>query len=230
MHSVSKSYSIRIVKGKLPKESFSTYIQPAFFDSDHTAETYYKLSHPSFIECVDRYTAHHELKVNKIGRANGKLFTFYYEPHDFPFYHIHNRSLIYICTKKDVVKDFLHNANLDKDWPAVPIDYAAMTPLLPPITGAWFCQLNLKYVKTAGYFGNHIDRSDQYKEAAERGQISVLYINIPWPPGGPEYKVGITSGGAIVILKNLELEEEEIKLVTHVYDTYILPTLATQKE
>ena len=51
-----------------------------------------------------------------------------------------------------------------------------MTPILPAITGAWFCELNLKYVNSAGYFGQHVNRSDQFKMAADTITLNLLSI------------------------------------------------------
>lgn len=222
-----KSFSIRLVNNNPPQKRFSDGVQQALFNGDESANTNYELFNPSFLNGVERYTAYHELLVNKPGRANGQPFSCYYEPHYFPFYHDKNRSLLYINTKKVVVNSFLEHLGLNKSWPKVPIDYEAMAPILPTITGAWFCELNLKYVNSAGYFGQHVNRSDEFKKAAECGNISVLYINTPWPPpGGREYRVGITSDGAVVLSKNMSLEEHEVELVSYVYDTFIAPTQA----
>lgn len=219
-----KSYAVRTITGKKPESSFFKNVQQAVMEGDETRNTEYKLAQKCFMSDVDRYWAYHELLIKKSGRANGKLFDKYYEPHRFPFFHDRERNLIYICTKKQVVRSFLDTSNLHKDWPNVKINYSAMEPLLPAITGAWFCELKQAYVSTAGYFGQHVDRSEDFKKAAKLGSISVLYINTPGEDGN-EHRVGITAEGAIVLSKNMELEEDEIKLVTNVYDNYIAPTL-----
>ncbi|PRR71963.1 hypothetical protein [Neomoorella humiferrea] len=225
-----KSFAIRIIKKYRPEETFYLPVQEVIPGSDEASNASYELIKPSFMDGVDKYKAHYELKVMKFGRANGQTFNFYYEPHDFPFYHIHKHSLLYICAKKHVVHGFLSDTGFDKYWPPIQINYADMASLLPPITGAWFCELKQQYVHSAGYFGNHVDKSEEFKKAASSGQISVLYINTSWPPGGPEIRVGITKEGAIIISKNLEFEEDEISLVTHVYETFIAPTQASQIE
>lgn len=224
-----QSFLIRRVIKNPPVDYFEAPIQTAIPGEDETANTSYRLVQSSFIDSIDRYIAHHELLVKKIGRAHGRMFNFYYEPYDFPFYYDNKRNLIYIGTNKEVAKSFLEHIGREKDWEAVPIDYEAMTPFLPPITGAWFCELKLQYVSSAGYFGRHVDRSDEFKKAAKNGHISVLYINVPWPDNNsPDFRVGITSKGSIVIAQKFELEEHQLELVSHVYDTYIAPTLGVQ--
>lgn len=224
---MTKSFAIRVVERYPPEKYYCKPVQQVIPGNDEPANTHYEIFKPSFMEGVDKYKAYHELKVHKFGRANGQTFNFYYEPHEFPFYHIHKHSLLYICAKKELVRSFLLDIGYDKYWPPIKINYESMTPFLPPITGAWFCELKLQYVSTAGYFGNHIDRSEEFKKAARKGQISVLYINISWPPGGPEIRIGITREGSVIITKPLEFEEDEILLVTYVYEKFIAPTLAS---
>jgi len=196
-------------------------------EGEEESETSYSLSQPSFMKDVDRFTAHHELKVDRYGRAHGKYFSFYYEPYNFTFYYDRARNLVYLCAKKKVVNSFIEDIGLSSNWPKITVNYEAMIPYLQNITGAWFCQLKLEYLNTAGYFGPHVNRSEYFKKAAELGQISVLYISLSWPLGGNEYRVGITSDGAIILPKTMELEDEEIAIVQYVYDTFIAPTLVT---
>ena len=212
-----------------PRESFVAPVQMTMAFEDQPAETCYQLSHRAFWDGIDRYIADHEILVKTMGRANGQCFSQYYEPHRFPFYHDHRRGLAYLAVKKNVAKSFLIAAGLNEAWPAISIDYEAMLPFLPPITGAWFSELQLQYIRSAGYFGQHIDRSDQYKLAEAIGKTSVLYVNVAFPnPSGPEYRVGITAEGSVTIDQTLELEEDELDLVCHVYDAYIEPTLAAR--
>ena len=226
------SFTLRLANGTVPEEEFSMELQQAIPDCgiDEEARTNYKLVDACICENVSKYEANHELKIRRKGRANGGQFQYYYEPLPFPFYHDLSRDLILLGTRKKVAQSFLMATELDGNWPAVPIDYMRVLPLLPPITGAWFCKMKQQYLTAAGYFGNHVDRSDEYKRAAASGQISVLYVNVPWPSGGPEVRVGITSEGVIVLSQDLEPEEDRIKLVSHVYETYIVPTLASRKE
>lgn len=221
---VPKSFSIRTITGVKPKPSFSVPVQQAVMDEDETRNTEYRITQECFFDEIDRYTAYHELIIKKPGRVFGKIFNKYYEPHSFPFYHDKERNLIYIATKKQVVRSFLEMSHLIKEWPSVEIDYNAMAPLLPTVTGAWFCELKQAYVSAAGYFGQHVDKSDDFKRAAQLGSVSVLYINTIGDNGN-EYRVGITSEGSVVLSKNMELEEDEIRLVMSVYDKYIAPTL-----
>lgn len=231
-----KSYTIRRVNGNnRPQKAYSIQVRLPFTTNvespdmvvDETTRTSYQLDKTQYVEGIDRYVAQHELLIKRLGRANGKEFNHYYEPHKFPFYHDHGRSLVYMGARKEVSHSFLQEAALDKKWVKIEVDYSKMYNILPPITGAWFCELKLKNLRSAGLWGNHVDKSDQYKLAAEKGQISVLYITIPWPPGAEEVMVGITREGAVVVSKNLQFTEDELRLVTHVYDTYILPTLVS---
>lgn len=226
------SFSLRLVQGRGPEDKFSVAVQQVIpnCEVDEGICTNYSLIDRRICENVSKYIAHHELKIRRRGRANGRPFEFYYEPHTFPFYYDSSKKLIVIGTKKQVASSFLTEAELSNHWTAVPVDYVNIIPLLPPITGAWFCKMKQQYLNAAAYFGNHVDRSDEYKRAAASGQISVLYINVPWPAGGPEVRVGITNDGVIVLAQDLELEVDRIKLVSHVYETYIVPTLASRTE
>jgi len=225
---MARSFALRLVNKETPEDERYVPSQMAIPGNNDDLDTHYKISHHNFLEGVNRYTAYHEIEVKKSGKANGSFFTSYYEQHEFSFYYDIKRSMINLRTNKAVSNSFVNALGLENDWPKVPIDFAAMTPFLPAITGAWFCELKQQYVRSAGYFGQHVDRSDEFKKAAECGQISVLYINIAWPKGGPEYRVGITSEGSIVMSKHLDLEEKEIEIVSHVFDTYIAPTLVTR--
>lgn len=223
-----QSFLVRKVTKNPPFDCYKAPVQEAVSGVDETANTSYKLVQSSFIDSIDRYIAHHELFVKKIGRAHGKMFSFYYEPYDFPFYYDKKRNIVYIGANKEVAKSFLEHIGREKDWEAIPINYEAMTPLLPPITGAWFCELKLQYVSSAGYFGRHVDRSNEFKKAAKSGQISVLYINVALYNDGQEFRVGITSKGSIVVAQKFQLEEQQLELLSNVYDTYIAPTLEVQ--
>ena len=222
---MARSFALRLITKNKPQEKYVLPSQFALPGNNGGLETNYHISQLDFVEGIDRYTAYHEIEVKKSGKANGSFFNSYYEQHNFTFLHDTKRSIINLRTNKVVASSFVNALSLDKDWPKIPINYAAMTPILPAITGAWFCELKQQYVRSAGYFGQHVDKSDEFKKAAECGQISVLYVNVAWPTGGPEYRVGITSEGSIIMSKHLDLEEKEIELVSYVFDTFISPTL-----
>lgn len=229
-----KSFSIRVIEKNPPQNKFSTLRQQAMIKrQEHvnigepeSKNTWYQLNNPQFMHGISRYIAYHELKIVRTGRPpRGEEFNYYYEPHNFQYYMDSHRNLIYISAKKNVAKSFINAIKVNKDWPPLKINYEIMMPLLPTITGSWFCDLKLQYVSSAGYYGQHVDRSEEFKKAAKEGKISIIYINVSMLPSDREQRIGITSDGAIIIPRGMELEEQEIELVTHVYDKYLLPTL-----
>jgi len=112
---MGKSISIRRILHNPPLNKFYKPVQMTLPEGEEESETSYSLSQPSFMKDVDRFTAHHELKVDRYGRAHGKYFSFYYEPYNFTFYYDRARNLVYLCAKKKVVNSFIEDIGLSSN-------------------------------------------------------------------------------------------------------------------
>ncbi|MBP2657792.1 MAG: hypothetical protein H6Q69_824 [Firmicutes bacterium] len=181
---------------------------------------------------VVKYTAFQDVKQNKHGRILETSFTWYLEPHQFCMYYISGLNLMIIGTGKQTVETFLNQMKNDKSsgflCEHIDVDFKKIQPLLPIISGAWFAELQKKkqYLKAAGYFGNHVDQSEEFKAAAEAGVISAL--SLPYEFRGRTISISITKNGAIVIYSRIKNQitqnpdvPSELELILNVYCKYI---------
>ncbi|MBO8169305.1 MAG: hypothetical protein H0Z35_09005 [Thermoanaerobacteraceae bacterium] len=218
-----KSYLICAVEKFYDDEFYQMPIQEALFEHEGEAVINYKLTRKDFYQGYDQYTCHHDYKHKKYGKVFNQFFTYYFEPVDFYMYYNRNKSILLIQTKTDIARDYIRILNSSKafDCQPVPIDFAKMYPLITEVSGAWIADLKRTYLKTAGLFGPNVNKSEEFKIAAEEGEVSSLQLQYVSKLTKEEHTIAISKKSSIVLYDTFDMIEDELDLVLDVYETLI---------
>lgn len=190
-------------------------------DVEENPETYYFVEQRQFHEGFDLYKAHHDLKVRQFGKVYGKTFNSYLQPTDFAMYFRPTDRLALLATKRDVVDGFLAALAESKKGTEIKRHSVDLQSLVHrgKIVGAWFSEIQQPNLKTAGFFGPDVDRSQEFQTATNRGQLSeVLFSHRD--SGGEEHTVAITKNGAVILYKNYATVQDELDIALQVFKTY----------
>lgn len=222
--SLAKAYLICDVK-KFLKDSHLIPIQLEAIEYEGNPEIKVSLRDQTFYKTFDRYDCHHDYKHKKHGRVFNRTFTYYFEPTDFYMYYKKDRNISLIQTKTDIGLDFIKTLTASDyyDIKAVNVNFVTMYPLITEITGGWIADLNQTYLKTAGYFGPNVNKSEEFKQAAEIGEVSSLLMKYVSPNSGEELTIGISKKGSVVLYDTFERIEDEIDVVLDIYEKLINP-------
>lgn len=239
---MATSYTICLVETFLNKKEFRAGTQLTLPDTEEHPESYYKLEDENFIYLekngeplvVSKYNAYQDLVQNKHGKAFGRFFHWYLEPREFPIYHIPTLNIMLFGTGKQTVEVFLSQMKEDPEsgfkCSKLEVDFCKLQPLLPMVSGAWFAELQKKkqYLKSAALFGPHVDKSEEFRAAAEAGVISLLFF--PYSYFGKDLQLGVTKNGSIIFynrIKNPVTKDvniaAEISLVIELYRKFLDP-------
>lgn len=217
---MSKSYLITYVE-KFEQQSFLLPIQESFFEYEGEAEVQLQVDKTEFYSGFNQYKCHHDYKHKKFGKAFNKTFSYYFEPKDFYLYYNKTDSLALIQTKTDIALDYIDKINSSGFYKLIPVkvDFTSMYPLIPEVSGAWIADLKRAYLKTAGYFGPNVNKDEEFKKAAEEGQVSSLQMRYISQVSREEHTVTISKKGSIVIHDTLDTIEDELEVVLDIYKT-----------
>lgn len=213
--------------------SVSVPVQLTLLDAreEVEGETRFSLSQRDFHAGFHRYVAHHEMKVKMIGKVFGRTFNEFLRPFDFPFYYNEERSLLVVQAPKEISHDFISTLNecrqVDFEANRYEVDISKILPRLPMITGVWVGGLEDQYLKTAGYFGPHVNRASELQAKLLVGQVKTVMIHEPLGPSGDDVRVAITRYGGVVVYTRFEVDEHALDVALTVFDKYVLPTLPT---
>lgn len=234
------SYTLCNVESFLKRDKHYAKHQTVLAGTEELPDSHYEISDLSFTEIskqdrtytISKYSAYQDVRQNKHGRQFGQFFHWYLEPHEFPLYYIDELGLMIFATGRDTVDAFLRQMENDKEsglrCKRIEVDFRYAQPLLPIINGAWFADLQKKkqYLKSAALFGYNVDKSEEFKAAAEAGVISSL--SLPYHFKGRDIQIGITRNGSVVFygrIKNPVSKEpdiaEELALVLDVFTKYL---------
>lgn len=219
------SYTICDVEEFPDKDNFFVQSQHKLTQTDSIVEdpkTSVNLHHKNYFNDFDRYNCEHEILQHKHGIANGAHFQKYREPHDFPAYYSIKQRIFIIKSSKSISNSFITTCNNkigNFECKRLETDYEKIIPILSTISGAWFANLKTSFVKSAAYFGPHVDRSQEFKKAAEDGMISSLNVNHPF--NGEEHVTAITKDGSVVLYNNYINELTELKIVLNIFNKYL---------
>lgn len=210
---------------KFNEKDYYLPIQGDLLDVEGEPETFIKFNNKNFHRNFDQYICHHDFRHNRSGRVFKKDFTYYFEPLDFYTYHNPNNDLTLVQTKTEIAIDFIQKLRSTNkyDMEPVDIDFNSMIPHIPEVGGAWIANLKRAHLKTAGYFGPHVNKSDEYKEAAREGNVSSIQMNYIGRATNKEYTVTISKKGSIVLYDSFNTIEEEIDLIHEIYNHLINP-------
>jgi hypothetical protein len=234
------SYAICNVQRFENRDNYRVPSQGILCGVEIPPESYYMIKDPSYCTftinntacSIANYEAFQDVKQNKHGRIADRTFTWYLEPHQFNIYHIATHNLLIIAAGKKTVESFIGQMESDKNsgllCKRIEIDFKKIQSLIPIISGAWFDELQRArpYIAAAGYFGNHVDKSEEFKSASEAGVISAL--SLPYNFKGRDIKISITKNGTIVLYNRFTNQitkapdiPSELELVINVYHQYI---------
>lgn len=218
-----KAYILVNVNIFTKKEIYNNPVQDKIIKDEGDPEISLKLNRENFYLDFDQYFCHHDYKQKKYGKAFDMYFNYFFEPLDFYLYYNKDSSFCLIQTRTKVAIDFLKELNKtgDFDLQTVKIDYSKMYPIINEISGAWIADLKGDYLKTAGLFGHHVDKSEEFKQAAKEGEVSSLRLRFINENSKEEHAVGISRKGAIVLYDNFNQIEDEINLVIEIYNKLI---------
>lgn len=192
-------------------------------DVEGAPETYIKPAKENYFLNFDKYICHHDYKHNAHGRVFQKSFSYYFEPLNFYTYNNPSNALTLIQTKTDVALDFISKLSQTGEYNVEPVvvDFKSMIPHIDEVAGAWIADLKRAHLKTAGFFGPHVNKSEEYKRAAEEGNVSS--ISIKFTSNSKEYTVLISGKGSIVLYDSFNTIEEELDLILQIYEQLIKP-------
>lgn len=186
---------------------------------------------PSSIS-IDKYQMYIDVVVNKKGKVFHQKFHRYLEPNEFYSYHIKELDiLVFGGSQKDVVKQFIYEMNTDPnsglELENIEVDFKNLQPLIPVISGVWFGDMNKQYLRTAGYFGKHVDKSEEFKRALDdNAKISQLIFDYLFQ--NERYTVGITKDCSIILYSRIKDRitkipdiKSEILLAAQIYNNFI---------
>jgi hypothetical protein len=190
-------------------------------ENQENVHTTVELTDATFREGVARYNCNHDFltKLRYPGRALGMHFERFVTPYEFPIYVFAASAqatgpTFVVRTKSKVSEDCVKrlNTNLD-DFVVVEkhLDFQRLRALMNSIRGAWFQKMDVMNLATAGLFGPHVDRTEEFAHAERHGRLHSL--TAPYVFNGAEYLVTITEGGSVIVFDALTGEEEGVDLV-----------------
>jgi hypothetical protein len=155
------------------------------------------------------------VKLKYPGRARRLTFGEYVCPYVFPCYIPvgQPQRFILVQTKNTVAKDFISRLNgrlSSFSAKSLRVDFEALRPKLPSVNGAWFSNMQASHLSTAGVFGSHVDRSDEFQHAEIVGKLKALI----WPHviNGITFTMMITEEGGVVIYSSFATEEDALNV------------------
>lgn len=255
------SYTLCLVNSFKNRDTFRTKQQLTLEGMEENPESYYTLQDGDYMSLTLRnlgenkiellpfsdeiegeqinimeYSAFQDVKQKRHGRVFGRTFHWYLEPNEFPFYFAESRNLLLVGAGKDTVDAFLKQMRDDKesgfDAQRFEVDFTLLQPLIPVISGAWVAKMKNQYLKSAGLFGNHVDRSEEFKAAVRSGQISSLMFHYPYQ--GSDLQIAITKSGSIIFYTRIKNPvnkkpdiQAELTVAIEIYERFLNRKLTT---
>ncbi|GGB51814.1 hypothetical protein GCM10011409_31730 [Lentibacillus populi] len=212
---------------KFKKDNFLIPIQQELLENEGESVVSIDLNYTNFHLKFDQYICHNDYIHNTRGRVFNKDFNYYLEPLSFYSYYKEDENLLFIQTKTDAALDFISKLSRTKEYnlETVKIDFKSMIPLITEVAGAWIADLKRAHLKTAGYFGHNVHRSEEYKESAAEGNVSSIQMKYISLKSGKEHYIAISKKGSIILYDTFPTIEDEIDIVYEVYEQFIKPHL-----
>lgn len=187
-----------------------------------------RLNQGDFHLGFDQYLCTYDFVHNKSGRANGQYFSRYLEEKKFYTYYNKSHETALIQVNSEVALEFVRELNTTHEFNLNPvkIHFDKIIPLLPEVAGAWIADLNRTHLKTAGFFGPNVHKSEEYKQAAAEGNISSLQMKYISNSNSQEHTINISKKGSLTIYDRLQTVEDEISLINDIYQKLIYPHLS----
>lgn len=199
-------------------------IQQELLENEGEQISSLELQKKDYMNIFDQYKCHHDLKVKRYGKVYGRTFNHFFEPKDFKMYHNENDSYCMIQANLDTASDFVNHLNDSKKYrlSKVKINFEDMYPLINEVAGAWIADLKRTHLKKAGFFGPNVHKSEDFKAAAEEGNVSAIQMRYIGKDQIEHY-VAISKKGAISLYDQFPTVEDEISLAVDIYNTLVKP-------
>lgn len=223
---MAKAYLI-CNSNKFKQSDFFVPIQKELFESEGESEVSIKLHKENFHLNFDQYLCHNDFIHNTRGRVFNRDFNYYIEPLSFYSYYRENKNLLYIQTKTEAALDYISKLNKTHEYGLDPVsvNFNKMIPHITEVAGVWIADLKRINLKTAGYFGPNVHRSEEYKEAAAEGNVSSIHIKYIGDKTRKEHYIVISNKGSVILYDSFQTLEDEIEIVTEVFEKFIYPHL-----
>ena len=208
---------------KFSQEEFIAPIQESLLEYEGEPEIQIKLARTDFFNGFDQFVCHHDFKVKVYGKAFNKYFNYYFLPLDFYLFYNRDLRLALLSVKSKIGLDFIDNLNKYKRHELVPIeiDFEYILPRITEMTGVWISKINHTNLKTAGYFGHHVNKSKEFEDAVKEGTVSSAQIKYISPLTQEEHTIGISKKGTITLYDTFNQIEDELEIVLSVYNNII---------
>lgn len=219
------SYQIFDVRGLPSGEYFTVGEQLNLLaDNDHNIEecrTEVRATTTALDGKLQRMDVSHDFRVQLKypGRARHMLFQEYVTPYKFPLFLSGDSAEPFryalVATKKRVAHDFVRRMNKEEPafhFEATQVDFECLRPRLSYVTGAWFGSMRAANLSTAGFFGHHVDQSEEFQHAESVGELRNLLVEVV-DEADLAHPVMVTADGGIILYRSYQTEDEELALV-----------------
>lgn len=221
------------------RDSFETEEQLTLLDNDdnnmETSVTKVLFAKNFVSKQYRKYDVVHEflVRLKYSGRARGQQFMEYVTPYKFQCFvedkHDSIPKCILVQTKAKVAQDFI--ARLNDKMPAfkashLTVNIDKLRPLLQVIKGAWFNDMKAANLSVTGVFGDHVDRSKEFKHAMQIGKLHAVIILFPFKD--KTHTVMLTEEAGIILYDVYDTSEEMLDVVSHVKCTLLDPLLSEE--
>jgi hypothetical protein len=234
------AYNICIVEKYSAKSSYNVPVQSQLPGFEENPRTWYELLDERWLNVpipgtedanyIRLYRAHQDVRHMKYGYVFGREFYSYLEPNDFRIYFDPGRRIALFNTGKETVYQFINTVNKDPEaqmeFKRMEVDFKRLIPMIPVISGAWFADIDKQFLKSAGFFGSHVDRSEEFKAAAKAGKINLLHFGYNFD--GLDMSLAITRHGGVILHNRIGdnkakiyHEAAEVRLVMEIYDKWL---------
>ncbi len=228
---LAASYNFYVSDGFPSAASLKTPVQTNVPEIEENPQTAVALILPGCVGGFDEYDVDHDYVVRDSGRVFGKHFEKYLKHYRFNLYHNRDRGLLVVRTKWEVADDAL--ARIKTLHPPFTyrnpeVDFGFVKQRAEMIAGGWFNELNQQHLRAAGYFGPHVDQSDEFKRASEMGSTRSLMITRSGTKGKEE-TIMITSTGGVVLYSKFDVPRDGLALALAIYEDFIAPSQSATK-
>src|SRR5690606_10151826 len=208
---------------KFSTEIFSAPIQESLFEHEGEPEIKIQLAKRDFYNGFDLYRCHHDFKIKMHGKAFYKFFSYFFRPVDFSLFYNPKIKIALMSVNSKIGLDFIQKLNNFNHHELNPIevDFNYILPKITEMTGVWVSRINHANLKSAGYFGHHVDKSKEVEEAIKDGVLSSVLIKYISPTTKEEHTILISKKGTITLYDTYNQIEDELDLVMSVYNDII---------
>ena len=218
------SYHFFKVASFPPQPAFETEEQLTLFDNDEQNMEVVS-TRVTFVKAIEahslkKFDVMHDflVKLKYPARARKVTFREYVSPYSFPVYLQEGSGEpdinLLVQTKSAVAKDFVERLNgrlPTFSVRSISVDFDILRPLIPSVSGAWFSEMQASNLSSAGVFGSHVDKSNEFQHAELIGKLKALIC--PYVIEGVTFTVMITEDAGVVMYNNFETEIDSLSVV-----------------